>query len=615
MGLQRMTARVGRESEYAPTLFIGLLIFLAFLALRLPFRAEFLVNWDAVNFALGTEFFSIQQHQPHPPGYIGYVVLGRLLNTLTGDANASLTLLSVVSGAISPAILFALGEKFMQRRYALTTALAFGLSPVVWYYSEVALSYSTEMVLTLLFVWFGLAARQDRSPRALLAATLCLTTLGAVRQTGLALLLPMWVYCVWPFSPSRRRRAALIFVIGNLVWFLPLLHLAGGPLAYLREMASIAAATILPTSVLSSNVWGLLQNGVFTALGLLVALNFGLVIAVAAYRQGINPLATLGRDDRIFFALWTLPALATFLLVHAGQVGYILMILPAIFLLIGMTLPRLVPRITSRYARRSQIENDAVIVGIAAFLVFSNAATYFGMQEVVFAFTSPEEEEVREALGEAQENLPAFEERSVEESDAALSAVSRQYNIRHNDATWQALIALIRSYDSETTAILTAPDSAGSFRHVAYYLPEYRVYAVGEDRREIFGYLFSSHKRTSNYSAGRLQFARPVLRLPQDVQRLIVPDPAIYNRLDQSIPQYKVLPENGQAIVVATIPRDTTLTFVDARGQGSGIPASCPPLSGEQQYISQQAPAVENEQTGRISLLPERWTNYRHIEC
>jgi hypothetical protein len=95
------------------------------------------------------------------------------------------------------------------RHYALTTALAFGLSPVVWYYSEVALSYSTEMVLTLLFVWFGTAARRRRSPRALLAATLCLTTLGAIRQSGLAFLLPLWVFIVWPFPRPTRLRAAL----------------------------------------------------------------------------------------------------------------------------------------------------------------------------------------------------------------------------------------------------------------------------------------------------------------------------------------------------------------------------------------------------------------------
>jgi hypothetical protein len=127
-------------------LVIALLLFVVFLALRLPLRAQALVNWDAANFALGTRIFDVQHHQPHPPGYIGYVALGALLNRLTGDANASLTLLSAVSGGVAPAALFILAARWMARPYALLSAVQFGLSPVLWYYSEVALTYSIELV-------------------------------------------------------------------------------------------------------------------------------------------------------------------------------------------------------------------------------------------------------------------------------------------------------------------------------------------------------------------------------------------------------------------------------------------------------------------------------------
>src|SRR5690606_32845817 len=91
---------------------------LAFLALRLPFRSDFLVNWDAVQFALGTESFSLEHHQPHPPGYIGYVAAGWFLNLFTGNANTSLTLISAVSGAVAPALFYLLGLELLRSRWA-----------------------------------------------------------------------------------------------------------------------------------------------------------------------------------------------------------------------------------------------------------------------------------------------------------------------------------------------------------------------------------------------------------------------------------------------------------------------------------------------------------------
>src|SRR5690606_38393925 len=170
------------------------LLFAAFLPLYLPFRSRFLVNWDAVNFALGTLSFDLQHHQPHPPGYIGYVTVGWLLNHLTGDANTSLTLLSVVSVAAAPAGFYLLASLFMDRRYALWSAILLGLSPIVWYYSGVALTYAVELSLGLFFLWAGYLGRQRRSPRMLLGATALLVVLGAMRPSGALFLMPLWLY-------------------------------------------------------------------------------------------------------------------------------------------------------------------------------------------------------------------------------------------------------------------------------------------------------------------------------------------------------------------------------------------------------------------------------------
>jgi len=52
---------------------------------RWPYRARMLYNWDAVQFALALKEYDVAKHQPHPPGYILYVGLGRLLNSFLHD--------------------------------------------------------------------------------------------------------------------------------------------------------------------------------------------------------------------------------------------------------------------------------------------------------------------------------------------------------------------------------------------------------------------------------------------------------------------------------------------------------------------------------------------------
>ncbi|MFW6182738.1 MAG: glycosyltransferase family 39 protein [Chloroflexota bacterium] len=618
MSLHSLTLRIRQTSRRHAPLLTGLFLFVIFLALRLPFRAQFLINWDAVNFALGTEFFDLRHHQPHPPGYIGYIAIGRFLNRFTGDPNASLTILSAISGAVAPAVMFALADRFLKRRYAVATALFFGLSPVVWYYSEVALTYSVEMMLALLFVWLGYEARARQSLRALLLSTLFLSLLGAIRQSGLAFLLPLWLYFMWPFTRRDQLKVGASFVLANLLWFVPLIRISGGLQTYLDEMADLAGLVVVPTSVASFRLWGLLQNAAFTALAFLLAINFGLIILVAARRRRLNPLHKLSPADRRFFYMWILPALATFVLIHTGQLGYILLVLPAVCLLIGMALSELAEMSSTgeRSHYRFRRPRHALFVALVSFLAISNTATFFGLQEMVYAFSDNEGASVRQSIDEIQGTLPVLEEKNLEEDNGALVAGTNQFSLRRNDARWSELIALVEQYDNETTALLTSPaGTVGSFRHLAYYLPEYRVYAIGEDRRQIFGHLFTSHDRNNNYSVDKLKFSHVTLRLPERVERLIIPDPMIYKHLDDDISSYTVLQKNGR-VVVASISPGTTLNFINPAGLDMRIPALCPPVVpagfSTTQTITEE-PAPETEAV--IMVLPDEVSHYRRVLC
>ena len=65
-------------------------------ASRLPYRARMLYNWDSVQFALALNEYDVVKHQPHPPGYVLYVLLGRLANLWLHDGNAAYVALAVV---------------------------------------------------------------------------------------------------------------------------------------------------------------------------------------------------------------------------------------------------------------------------------------------------------------------------------------------------------------------------------------------------------------------------------------------------------------------------------------------------------------------------------------
>ena len=63
---------------------------------RLPFQIDILNNHDAVNYALALDHFDMRLHQPQPPGYPLYIILGRAFNLVFHDHLAALVWLSTV---------------------------------------------------------------------------------------------------------------------------------------------------------------------------------------------------------------------------------------------------------------------------------------------------------------------------------------------------------------------------------------------------------------------------------------------------------------------------------------------------------------------------------------
>lgn len=540
-GSRRRRRWTARDHIVAAVLFAG------FLVAYLPFRADFLVNWDSVNYALGIEHFDLEHHQPHPPGYLGYVALGRVFAFVADDVNAGLTLLSATTGAAAPVLLYGLAQRLTTRRGALIAAVLFATSPLVAYYSLVALTYLPEAVVALAFAWTAHAARTERSWRALAAASLLLAVAGALRQTTLVLLLPLWAWAMWPFPWRHRAQAAVVAGLGVLAWLVPLLVLAGGLGRYLELSSDLASLAGGQTWALSLNLGGLATNLQYVVVGLVIGLHVAVVVAAlvswsrrraAAAGEGIGGsapraasswVATTSRADRTFAALWVLPALTTFVFVHTGQLGYVLLVLPLGFLWCGAVLDRwLLRRPTS--PRVAHLPAVAMVVGLVAINVAGGAVA----ARVVGAL--PET-----SLG-----------RTVGELDVAAS-----------DAYWGDLTEAAGAYDAETTVVLSTLGRQGTFRHLGYYLRDHRVYALGRDPDGEPGHLFTAIDGTTDYTVAAVDSPRPTLELPEGTRTVLVTDPSILDVLVDLDRQDDIDLAEGQRLVAVDAPADGTLTFDD----------------------------------------------------
>lgn len=545
------------------TFLLGFGLFVFFFAVHLPFRSQYLVNWDSVQFALGTVSFDLQYHQPHPPGYIGYVALGYLLNHLTSDPNASLTLVSALSGGAASATLFVLGRRFLAERYALLSAILFGTSPLVWYYSRVALTYAVEVALALPIAWACYCARSDRSVRHIWIASLLLAVLGALRPSAFVLLLPLWALTIWPFPGRVRVRALGLLAAGTLLWLLPLVWLSGGPVEYVRTGLALAGLVGGETSVLALNLPGLARN-LLIVLGLAIGLNLGLaLIAIARRRRGAKTPAWAA-GDQLFFLVWAGPALLTYLLGHTGQLGYALPLLPIGFLWLGKALQDLfgVGSTLRRGLSRGPVlwRPRLGIVTVVAGLLLGNLLAAAWLPDSAQAIFQ-QAQKITSDEASARATLPP------------LTGHIRQFDLTASDAYWHDLLDFIRLYDARRTAILAVPAGTGSgaFRHLGYYLPDYPVYALGWDRRGAFGHLFTAHRGVSNYRVEGLKSSRCWLHLPPNVTKIVIPDPEIVAFWDPAEPRLEALIGEGAWVTVMTVPAGSVLVIAPGDGDAPRI--------------------------------------------
>jgi hypothetical protein len=458
-GGRRAAARLAPHGDLAVALGLAIVTLLS----RWPYRARMLYNWDAVQFALALHEFDIAKHQPHPPGYLLYVALGRLLNASLGDPTLAYVALAMLFSAGTTFVLYWLARRLFDRATALIAASLLAVSPLFWFYGSVGLTYAGEAFAASVVAWFAYGALTGHVS-SLYWGALALGLTGGMRQSVLLLLLPLWLGSALLGIRSRRRVAiaGAILLATVLAWLLPMLWLTGGPAAYVGASTQLYGSMLLPTSVLGGSLEITLAQARYLLESTLVGLGpLGLVaLALPAYAR------RMGWSRPEWFLLgWMVPPIIFYMLIHFGQAGYVLTFLPALVILLSRVLAWVVAAGSERLRRPNW--RWALTTATLLPLVLINTGFFVSARPMAREFNN------RGGDGWVWRARDEFHDWIMSRTAAAL---------REHEAVIRTYVETIRAvYDPSDTALVTElgnPRSYPWLRHAMFYMPEYPTYQV-----------------------------------------------------------------------------------------------------------------------------------------
>jgi hypothetical protein len=393
---------------------------------RLPFRSQIMYHWDCINFAMALQEFNLAKEQPHPPGYILYVYLGQLVNSVVPDRAVVLIFISIAASALAVVTLFYLGRAIFDRKVGLIGALLLASSPLFWFYGEISLPHPLDAFLIILSAWW-LYRVMAGDHRYVIPVAILLAIAGGFRQQTLVMMTPLILFAVRKVKPGRLALAVWVGGITCAGWFVPLVQSQGGLKTYLEISKAFSDRFMNTTSVLhGGGWWGIRRNLIKLGMYTLYAWNLSLIpgLLYIGLRLWHRP-RSWNWEKTIFFLLWIVPFSVFYACIHMGQQGLVFVFLPALFLISAAGLVRLL----ERWPRWSFVT--------AAILVAVNVSIFC---------LSPE--------------YPLGSER--------LRLLTRATLVNSDHYYQDRLEAIKAKFAPESTAILAA-----NWHHVEYYLPEY----------------------------------------------------------------------------------------------------------------------------------------------
>lgn len=452
---------------------IPILFFFITTITRIPFTSHYPLYSDSIHFSLAIEKYDIKLHQPHPPGYFLYVILGKIFNHLFHDPNETFIFISIIFSGLSISIIYILAKEIYDKKIALISAGIALTSPVLWFHGEIALTYIVDAFFSTLVALLCWRNINGKKKYAWISAIL-MGISGGIRQSTPFFLFPLWLYSMKGTSFKILIISLLLFGISSALWFFPMIWMTGGWEAYKEAFYDILQFQIVPSSVFQN---GYVSLKVFSY----TILNFtilGLGAGFFVLCLGIYSLIRSGDFLKInhskvfFFFMWIAPSVIFYLLVHIhpANPGYILIILPSLIIITSS----LTLHVCDRIKKLLNLKISLLPI-IVSLIITANAA---------FFFLYP-------------------------------SIVSYKW-IKTHDRALPMLINGIRGFNPKKSIVCVKPYIFYGYRHIMYYLPEFKVYEL--DHR-----VFSDKVRNIFGGINRLTFLTDNILIQKDVENLVVP--------------------------------------------------------------------------------------------
>jgi 4-amino-4-deoxy-L-arabinose transferase-like glycosyltransferase len=417
---------------------VGLLAIVT-LAIRIPFQTQILYHWDSVNFALGMQEFNLAMEQPHPPGYILYVGFARLVDLVIKNPPATLVFISMFSSTLAVLMLYFLGKTMFGSLVGWVSAIFLALSPLFWFYSEIALPHTLDALIVILCA-FLLFKTMKSDVRFAYPAVIALSIAGGLRQQTLVFLLPLLLFCFRKIGWKKFIISGILGFCLCLTWFIPLMLSTGGLANYLNITQTFAHRFQLTTSVfLGAGFNGILYNSkrllLYSAYGIATA---GLSIPLLIIKPKVLKSLLGEIENMFFFMIWIIPSLLFYTFIHMGQQGLIFIYIPALFIILAWILVAVFQ------------ERKRWIFILSMLIAGTNTLIFNVLPEHPFGING-------------QRFLNAD-------------------TLRNSDRYFLERFNLIRSkFNPQDTIIF-----AMNWRHVEYYLPEYHILRY-QDRNLLMG--------------------------------------------------------------------------------------------------------------------------------
>ena len=409
---------------------------------RILFRSHDLYDLDSVNFALAIGRFDPSVHQPHPPGYFLYILLGRLLNYVVKDANLALVLISIGASCGTVVLIYMMGLKWFGQREGRIAGVVFLFSPLAWFHGIVALTYSVEAFFSA-FLGYLCWRIESGGQAAIIPAGIILGVSAGIRPSSLLFLGPLFLFSI-RHAPRRRQFAgAGAVAITLLLWFLPMVRTSGGFAAYFGALFSLWRLVPGQDTVFNSSPATSIVRG-FTIV-FIYLLTFGAASFVPLFA---------GRDrwpdirKKVFTAVWVAPALLffTFIFLKFVNSGYLLILVAPGCIWLGYWTSKWYERSVWRKSAKLVVIGVCAVVNVAIFLASPLYCSY----------------------------------RSVRRFEAELDAIRMRL-----PEVGGAKDVLIVGFDSHLLG----------YRHAGYYLPNYETIEYPEVKLQEGMRIFAMHER------------------------------------------------------------------------------------------------------------------------